>query len=317
MINDIYDLIIIGSGPAGLTAGLYAGRYRLQVLIIEKISAGGQIILSPTIENFPGFPGGIATEELIARFRKQVDELGVPLVIDAVEEIFLDSTQAMPIYRLKTSEGKIYQAKSLIISSGANPKKLGVTGEEKLIGRGVSYCGTCDAPLFKNKEILVLGGGDRAIEEAIFLAGYAKKVTLVHRRDQLRASKILEEKAQHEPKINFMLNSVIEEISGNTKVESVKIKNVVTGKLSAYPCDGVFIFVGIMPNTNFVKNLLKSDPAGFIITDDDMHTALDGVYACGDCRKKSLYQVINACGEGAVAASAAHKYLLNNAGRAA
>jgi thioredoxin reductase (NADPH) len=307
----MHDLIIIGSGPAGLTAGIYAGRFRLNSLIIEKMIAGGQIILSPTIENYPGFPGGIATEDLIDRFKKQVDELGVPLIIDEVKEMLADSKQGMPFYSLKTSEGKLYEAKSLIVSSGAYPKKLGVPGEEKFIGRGVSYCGTCDAPLFKNKDILVLGGGDRAVEEAIFLAGYAGKVTLVHRRNQLRASKILEEKAKQEPKINFMLDSVIEEIAGNMKVESVKIKNVVSGKINAYPCDGVFIFVGIMPNTGFARNFLKLDAAEFIITDDDMKTSLDGVYACGDCRKKSLYQVVNACGEGAVAASSVHRYLLN------
>ncbi len=307
----MHDLIIIGSGPAGLTAGIYAGRFRLNTLIIEKISAGGQIIFSPTIDNFPGFPGGITTEDLIGRFKKQVDELEVPLVIDEVKEILMDFKQGIPVYSLKTSEGKLYEAKSLIISSGAYPKKLGVIGEEKFIGRGVSYCGTCDAPLFKNKDILVLGGGDRAVEEAIFLAAYAKKVTLVHRRNQLRASKILDEKARQEPKINFMLDSVIEEIAGNTKVESVKIKNVVTGNVSLHPCGGVFIFVGIMPNTAFLSNILKLDEAEFIITDDDMKTSLDGVYACGDCRKKSLYQVINACGEGAVAASSVHKYLLN------
>lgn len=307
----MYDLIIIGSGPAGLTAGIYAGRFRLNALIIEKINPGGQIILSPTIENYPGFPEGITTQELIDRFRRQVDELGVPLVIDEVKEMFLDSIGGTRVYCLKTSEGKSYEAKSLIISSGAYPKKLGVAGEEKFTGRGVSYCGTCDAPLFKNKNILVLGGGDRAVEEAIFLAGYAQKVTLVHRRNQLRASKILEEKAKQEPKISFMLDSVIEEISGNIKVESVKIKNVITGKVSAYACEGVFIFVGIMPNTGFVKNCLRLDEAEFIITDEDMKTSMSGVYACGDCRKKSLYQVINACGEGAVAASSVHRYLLN------
>ncbi len=307
----MHDLIIIGSGPAGLTAGLYAGRYRLDTVIIEKISVGGQIILSPTIDNFPGFPGGITTEELIDRFRKQVEELGVPVVIDEVEDLLVDFKQGIPVYSLKTNEGKVYEAKSLIIASGAYPKKLGVTGEEKFIGRGVSYCGTCDAPLFKNKDILVAGGGDRAVEEAIFLAGYAKKVALVHRRNQLRASKILEEKARQEPKISFMLDSVIEEIAGSTKVEAVKIKNVVTGNVRAYPCAGVFVFVGIMPNTGFLRNFLKLDEAEFIITDDDMKTSLDGVYACGDCRKKRLYQVINACGEGAVAASAVHRYLLN------
>lgn len=306
-----YDLIIIGAGPAGLTAALYAGRFRLNTLIIEKAGVGGQIVLSPTIENFPGFPEGIATAELIDRFKKQVDALGVPLVMEEVLDVSALSVLGSNSYKVVTSENT-YETKALIIAAGAYPKKLGVIGEEKLTGRGVSYCGTCDAPFFKNKEILVLGGGDRAVEEAIFLTSYASKVTLVHRRKELRASAILQEHARNNPKINFLLDSVIEEILGENKVEAVKIKNLTSSQVSRYPCQGVFIFVGIQPNTAVFRNILHLDDSAFIITDEIMKTSVDGIYACGDCRKKSLYQVVNACGEAAVAADSVHKYITRN-----
>lgn len=305
----MYDLIIIGAGPAGLVSGIYAGRYRLNVLILEKMSVGGQIILSPIIDNFPGFPEGIATIELIDRFKKQIDELGVPLLMEEVLEVTPDPKGKFPFFIL-TTPSKSYESKSIIIASGAYSKKLEVAGEEKFIGRGVSYCGTCDAPFFKDKDIVVVGGGDRALEEAIFLTRYARKVTIIHRRKEFRASSILEEKARHNAKITFMLDTIIEEITGKEKVESVKIKNVFTQSVSLYPCQGVFVFIGIKPNTHFLKNLLHLDESDFIITDQDMNTSQKGMYACGDCRKKSLYQVVNACGEGAVAAHSSHKYLL-------
>lgn len=306
----MYDLIIIGAGPAGLVAGLYAGRFGLNTLIFEKINIGGQIILSPIIENFPGFPDGISTCELIDKFKKQLDQVGVPIVMEEATEIATDMKSGVPVYRVKTQDNT-YETNTLIIATGAYSKKLGVAGEDKFIGRGVSYCGTCDAPFFKDKDIVVVGGGDRAVEEAIFLTSYAKKVTLIHRRREFRASKILEEKARANPKIDFMLDSTIEEITGQEKFEAIKIKNITTGAVSIYPCQGIFIFVGIKPNTDFVKNLLHLDESDFIITDQDMKTSRDGVYACGDCRKKSLYQVVNACGEAAVAADSVHKYLLN------
>jgi thioredoxin reductase (NADPH) len=197
------------------------------------------------------------------------------------------------------------------VASGASPRKLGIKGEDRFTGQGVSYCGTCDGPLFKDKEIVVVGGGDRAIEEAIFLSGYARKVTVVHRRNELRASKILEERLQHNSKINFILDSVIEEIRGKDKVERISIKNVKTDSLSTLSCQGIFIFVGIQPNTGFLKNILEVDEVGFIITDGEMRTSRRGIFACGDCRKKTLYQVITACAEGAVAAHSAHKYIAN------
>jgi len=305
----MYDLIIVGAGPAGLTAALYAGRYRLRTLVLEKMGIGGQIIFSSTIENYPGFPGGISTHELMDKFKQQVDDLGITIEIDEAQEIIPSFKLAVPIYNVKTKD-KSYEAKSVIIATGAEPKRLNVEGEDRLIGRGISYCGTCDGPLFKNREILVVGAGDRAIEEAIFLTEYAKSVTLVHRRNVLRASKILEEKALSNPKIKFLLDSVVEQINGQLRVESVKIKNVKTGIESVLSCQGVFVFVGIVPNTALVKNLLNTDNLGFIITDKDFAASKPGIFSCGDCLKKSLYQVITACGEGASCAASVKRYLL-------
>jgi thioredoxin reductase (NADPH) len=305
----MHDLIIIGAGPAGLTAALYAGRYRLNTLILEKAGIGGQIILSHTIENFPGFPGGISTQELIERLKKQIDGLGINIEMEEAMEIVSRLESKLKIFEVKTKD-KTYSTKSIIIASGARPKKLGVAGEERLIGRGVSYCGTCDGPLFKDKEIVVVGAGDRALEEVLFLGGYAKKVMLVHRRDQLRAAKILQDKAQKNPKIKLILNSIIEEIIGQDKVERVRIKNTKTNSVSDVICQGVFVFVGIEPNTDFIKDQLQLDKSGYIRTDEDLRTSQEGIFACGDCRKKSLYQVITACAEGALSAYSAQRYLL-------
>jgi len=305
----MYDLIIIGAGPAGLTAALYAGRYRLKTLLLEKLSAGGQIVLSTHIDNFPGFPGGIETGELIERIKKQVEDLDINLELDEVQELLSSFKLETPVYNIKTRENS-YEARSVIVATGANPKRLGVAGEEKFIGRGVSYCATCDGPLFKDKEVVVVGGGDKAVEEAIFLTEYARRVSLIHRRDKLRASKILEEKARSNPKISFIFDSVVEEIAGEKKVEAVKLKNVKTNSMSSLAAEGVFIFVGISPNTNFLKKVLKLDDSGFIIADQDLKTNCQGLFACGDCLKKNLYQVVNACGEGAVAAASAQRYLL-------
>jgi thioredoxin reductase (NADPH) len=305
----MHDLIIIGAGPAGLTAAIYAGRFRMSTLVFEKMLPGGQILLSPAIENYPGFPEGISTDELIDKFKKQVKDLGITIEDKEVLRIKANPASKGATYNIK-AEDKDYGAKSIIIATGTRPKQLGVKQEEILTGRGVSYCGTCDGPLFKNKEVAVIGGGDRAIEDALFLATYASQVYVIHRRPELRASKILEEKARKNSKINFVLESVAEEIKGENKVEGVKIRNVNTGLLSEIACQGVFIFVGIKPNTGFLKNLLEMNEEGFIITDEQMATSCPGIFACGDCRKKSLYQVIAACGEGAVAADSAHKYLV-------
>ncbi|HOU36912.1 MAG TPA: thioredoxin-disulfide reductase, partial [Candidatus Omnitrophota bacterium] len=298
------DCVIIGAGPAGLTAGLYAGRYRMSAVILEKLSPGGQIMLSPDIQNFPGFPGGIATPDLIERMKQQVEDVGVRIEEGEVNAVRIVPQANQPLFTVHYS-GRDTQARTVIIATGATWKHLGVPGEEKFIGRGVSYCGTCDGPLFRNKDIVVVGGGDHALEDALYLTKYAASVRLVHRRQGFRAAKILEEKVRNDPKITLVLDSVIEEILGGDKVESVKIRNVKSGEVTTQQCQGVFIFVGISPAAGFVKDIVKTDDAGFIITGDDMQTSVPGIYAAGDCRRKALYQVINGCGDGAVAAHAA------------
>jgi len=298
----MHDLIIIGAGPAGLTAALYAGRSRLETLVLEKMACGGRILTSETIENYPGFPGGISTEELMKRISQQVESLGVKIFLEEAVELDL---KAM---RVKTTD-KEYSAKAMIIASGAIPRKLNVPGEDKLTGRGVSYCATCDGPFYKDKDVIVVGGGNAVAEEAIYLSRFAKKINIVHRRDQLRASMILLEEMAKNTKINFTLSSVITEICGANKVEGVKIKNVTNGKETNLACDGVFIYIGYDPDTGLVNKQLQLDESGFIITQEDMSTSILGVFACGDCRKKSLYQVINACGDGAIAADSAYKFI--------
>lgn len=300
----MYDLIIIGAGPAGLAAGLYAGRYRLDTLIIEKTAVGGQIVLSHTIENYPGFPGGVHTHELMDNMRKQVEDLGINIDIHEITKLEIDS-DVKKVYAID----KTFEAKSLIIATGCQPKRLGVLGEERLIGRGVSYCGTCDGPFFKAKEIAVVGGGDRALEEALFLTRYASKVNLIHRKPSLRGSKILEEEAAKSGKINFILNSTLEEIEGKEKVSGVKIKNIADNSLSHLACQGVFVFIGIEPSTNFLKKSLNLDDHGFIITDQNLQTTQRGVFAAGDCRQKNFRQVVTACSDGAIAASQVKNFL--------
>lgn len=305
----MHDLVIIGAGPAGLTAGLYAGRFRLDTLILEKMSPGGQIVLSPSIDNFPGLPAGTATFGLVERLRQQVEEVGVAITSADVQEIEFAEPGPSVFYKVRTPE-ETYEARTVIIATGAEPKRLGVPSEDRLTGRGVSYCATCDGPLFRDKDVVVVGGGDRAVEEALFLTSYAARVTLVHRRDQLRASKILEEKARKDPRIVFLLDTVLEDIVGKERVEAVEVRNVKTQAPGRLPCQGVFIFVGTRPNTGFLSGRLVMDEAGFIVTAEDMSTSCAGVFACGDCRKKSLYQVITACGDGATAAASAQRYLL-------
>ena len=302
----MHDLAIIGAGPAGLTAALYAGRFRMDSLVLERMSAGGQIILSPTIDNYPGFPAGLSTEELVERFKNQAEEVGMVIrnaQISGIKEVSGGFSLA--------ATGEEFNAKTIIVATGAFPRRLKIPGEDRLTGKGVSYCGTCDGPLFREKEIAVIGGGDRAIEDALFLTSYAKKVNLIHRRSELRASRILVEKAKENPKINFILESIAEEVVGENRVEGIKLRNIKTGSEMALVCQGVFIFIGIDPNTSFLKNLLDRDESGFIITDQDMRTSRPGIFACGDCRKKSLYQVVTACGEGAVATDSVYKYLLS------
>ncbi len=298
----MYDLIIIGGGPAGLTAALYAGRSRLRTLVLEKMSVGGRILLTDSIENFPGFIDNTSTEGLIKRMEGQVKNVGVEIRLEEVLDI--DCKQKS----IKTSR-ETYAADAIIIATGARPRKLGVAGEDRLIGRGVSYCATCDAPFFKEKNVVVVGGGNAVAEEALYLTRFAKQVTIIHRRNELRASAILQERLKKNEKINFQLNSVATEITGSHKVESIRVKDVVSSQEKAIACDGVFVFVGYEPETLFLQNKLKLDDAGFIITDEFMAASQDGIFAAGDCRKKSLYQVITACGDAATAADSAYRHI--------
>lgn len=299
----MYDVIIIGAGPAGLSAALYAGRSRLKTLIIEKMAVGGRIMMSENIENYPGCPA-IQTQELIRRMEEQARLVGAEIIFDEVVE--LDCKEKTTRITEKT-----YNAKAIIVASGAHPRKLGVPGEDKLIGRGVSYCATCDGPLYKDKNVVVVGGGNAVAEEALYLARFAKEVTIIHRRNDLRASVILQEKLRANKKIRFVLSHIVTGIIGSNKLESLKIEEVNSKKESNFSCDGVFIYIGYEPDTLFLKNRLKLDDPGFIITDENMATSCEGVFACGDCRKKSLYQVITACGDGATAAESAYKYLMS------
>lgn len=299
----MHDLIIIGAGPAGLTAALYAGRSLLNTLLIEKMVVGGRILMSETIENYPGFPEGILTSELISRMQAQVDSLGVKIENDEVVDIDCQ------LKTVKTSSGE-YHAKAIIIAAGARPRKLLVPGEEEYTGKGVSYCATCDAPFYKGKDVVIVGGGNAVAEEALYLARFAASVSIVHRRQDLRASGILQQRLRNEPKVKFILNSVVTQITGGQKVSAVKVKDVLSAEENEVACDGVFIYIGYEPETAFLKGKLQLDDAGFITANDDLSTSVPGVFACGDCRKKSLYQVINACGDGAIAADSAYKYIV-------
>jgi len=299
-----YDLIIIGAGPAGLTAALYAGRSRLNTLLIEKMAIGGRILMSETIENYPGFPGGISSHDLMQRMEAQVRELGVEIISEQVQDI--DCTE-----RTVNFSGASVKAQAIIIASGARPRKLNIPGEDKYTGRGVSYCATCDGPFFKEKKIVIVGGGNAVAEEAIYLSRIAAEVNIIHRRADLRASAILQERLQLNKKINFILNSIVTQIKGEQKVEAVKIKDLLSGKESDFDCAGVFIYIGYEPETTFLKSKLQMDESGFIEANENMVTSAPGIFACGDCRKKGLYQVVNACGDGAVAADSAYKFIAN------
>ena len=307
----IYDAIIIGGGPAGLTAGIYLCRARINTLLIEKALPGGQAILTEIIENYPGFPLGIAGPELMQKMEEQAVGFGLKIEYGEVAEVKIkegreDKEDKVKMVKINNQE---YRTLTIILASGAEASKLEVPGEEELRGRGVSYCATCDAPFFKDQKIVVVGGGDTAIEEALYLTKFVREATLIHRRDRLRATKILQERVFSNKKINFAWDSVVTKILGKEKVEGVLIQNKKTGKEKVISCQGVFVFVGNIPNSKFLNELIKLGKKGYILTDDNMMTSQEGIYACGDVRKKLLRQVVTACGEGATAAFAAQKYI--------
>jgi thioredoxin reductase (NADPH) len=299
-----YQVIIIGGGPAGLTAGLYTSRARLNSLLIERGVMGGQIADAELVENYPGFAQGISGLELGQAMHQQATKYGLNTVIAEVTGIELKGEKKV----VKTTKGN-FTAKAVIIASGSERRKLGIPGEEKLTGRGVSYCATCDGPFFKEKPIAVVGGGDAAVSEALHLVKFASRVIIIHRRDQLRASPILEERARAEPKIEFLWNSMVEGIEGEDVVKRLSLRQVTTGRKSTLDIAGVFIAIGLKPNTDYLKGVLPLDSAGYIITNDKMETEIPGIFAAGDIRQNSARQAITSAGDGATAAIFAEKFI--------
>jgi len=302
--NQIESVIILGAGPAGLSAALYAARGEFHPLVFTGMQPGGQAALTNMIENYPGFPDGVGGVELGELFQKQAEKFGARIEYDVVTSVDF-STKPLRV----NTYNQAYQAETVIVATGASPVPLNVPGEKELVGKGVSYCATCDGWFFKEKEIVVVGGGDSALEEAIFLTKYSTKVTLIHRRDEFRAGAILQSRTRENPKVGFMMNSIVKEIKGTEKVISVVVQHVKTGELSEVPIDGVFIFIGHTPNNQIYSGQLEFDESGYIKVDEKMKTSVDGVYACGEAADASFKQVVISAGMGATAAISAGRYL--------
>ena len=308
-----YDCIIIGAGPAGLTAAIYTARAGLKTLVMEAPAIMSQAGYAYLIENYPGFQDGVNGAELISNFKKQASISGAEFKERQVSGLKLLNENGDTSWQVSAGT-EAFSAFSVIIASGAVHKRLQVAGEERFLGRGVSYCATCDGPIFKNKEVMVVGGGNTAAEEALYLKRFAKKVMLLHRRDKLRATKVLQDKVLSDPKIEVIWSSVIDEILGDEKVKGIRVKDLLQGSEKEISCDGVFISIGSIPNTGFLEGLLEMDKESSIITDNKLTTSKKGVFACGDCRNTAFKQVITACGEGALAAFSCKNYIetLNN-----
>jgi len=300
-----YDIIIIGGGPAGLTAGLYTSRARLDTLLIERALIGGQIVTTDKVENYPGFEQGISGPELVRQMEAQAKRFGLEITSGRV----VSAEDKGDSKSVRLEDGNEYICKAIIVASGAEPSKLEVEGEDKYRGRGVSYCATCDGAFFKNLKIAVIGGGDSAIEEALFLTKFASEVYVVHRRNELRATKILQERLFANPKIKMVWDSVVEKIEGDDFIKGVLLKNVKTQEKNLLNVDGIFIYVGTRPNTEFLPNSIKLNEKGYIMTDDNMSVSVPGIFAAGDIRAKLLKQVSTAVGDGATAAFAAERYI--------
>ena len=299
-----YQLIIIGGGPAGLSAGIYAARSRLDTLLIEKAGLGGNILNAEWVENYPGFPQGVAGAELGSLMSQQAERYNLPTVFAEVQGIEVRDGEKL----LKTSEGE-YRAKAVIIAGGSEYSKLGVPGEEELRGRGVSYCATCDGAFFRDEVVAVVGGGNVAVNDALFITKFASRVIVIHRRDQLRATKVLQERALANPKIGFIWDTVLEAITGASQVRELKLRTVQTGVKTNLPVSGVCIAVGLKPNTDYLKGTLALDEGGFIPVNSRMETEVPGLFAAGDIRSGSIRQVVAAAGDGAIAAISAERFL--------
>ncbi|MDD4802247.1 MAG: thioredoxin-disulfide reductase [Syntrophomonas sp.] len=308
-MDRIYDVIIIGAGPAGLAAGSYAGRARLDTLIIEKEKDGGQIVITAEIENYPGGIEGETGPSLIERMSKQASGFGAGKVYDTIVDVELEGE----VKKLIGKKGEYY-AKTVIIASGAFPRPIGCSGEKELVGKGVSYCATCDGAFFEDMNIFVMGGGDAAVEEALYLTKFGRKVTIIHRRNELRAAKSIQEKAFANPKIEFMWDSVIVDLKGDGILESMVVQNTKTGEITEIQAPeedgtfGVFVFIGFVPQADLFVGKVDMEN-GYILTDDDMKTNIPGVFAAGDVRKKSLRQVVTAAADGAIAAVQANRFI--------
>lgn len=301
-----YDVVIVGGGPTGMAAGLYAARARRSTVLLERSVLGGQIAITGLVENYPGFPDGVQGPDLAMAFHSQAEKVGMETEYLQATKIEKDGI----IFRIETDDPDVtFTAKSVIVTAGADHNKLEVPGEELLTGRGVSYCATCDAAFFKDQVCVVVGGGDAAIDEGLFVARYASKVYLVHRRDQLRATPILQERAFAEPKIEFVWDSVVEEVLGETDVRGVRIRNVKSGEERTIEAQGVFIFIGLTPNSSILRGLVDLDAGGHAIVDLWMRTKVPGLFVAGDIRAQAARQLVSAAGDGATAAIAADHYI--------
>ena len=301
---DEYDIIIIGGGACGLTAGLYTSRAQLRTILLERAVPGGQIATTALVENYPGFPEGVDGPDLAERFEDQAKKYGMELRYADVEGIELRGDDRI----VHTSEGD-FSAKAVIVTSGADHNKLNVPGEAELTGHGVSYCATCDGAFFREQRVVVVGGGDAALDEGLFLTRYASEVVVVHRRDQLRAGKILQDRAMANPKMRFVWDTVVEEIIGDGKVKEVTLRNLKTGERSALAADGVFVYIGLTPQSDFVKGLLPTDGGGHLEVNLWMETVVPGIFAAGDVRINAARQLVSAAGDGCTAAIRADHYL--------
>ncbi len=307
----VYEVVIIGAGPAGLTAALYAGRSKLKTKILEKEAVGGQILLTELIENFPGVyrMNSFDWVEVVKKQLADLDqvELQEGASVDKLEKI--GKSFRLHVHNDTASGPQVLEAKSVILATGARPRRLGIPGENKFTGRGVSYCATCDGPLFRDKNVVVVGGGETALEEALYLSRFVKTVTILHRRQGLRATALIQERVAKDPKIRLKLEFIPVEVAGASRVEALKIRHVADQHEESLACDGVFVFIGFNPETAFLEGMLKTTEEGYILTDERMMASVEGVFVCGDCRKRPLNQVVTACSEGAIAAYAAARFL--------
>jgi thioredoxin reductase (NADPH) len=303
--SQTHDVIIVGGGPAGLTAAIYTSRDRLNTLLIEKGLTGGMINEATQVDNFPGFPEGIPGMDLTSRMYQQAQKYGLKDLNAEVTGIDIRNKHSFVV---KTSDRE-YISKAIIITGGSEKLKTDIPGEKEYTGRGVSYCATCDAPFYSNKVVAVVGGGNSALYEAMHLAKFASKVYIIHRRDQLRATQVVQERAKTEPKIEFILSTIVEAVEGGGFVEKLRLNNVVTGKKSELKLDGVFVSIGLKPNTDYLKGLVVLDEAGMIVVNERMETSVPGIFAAGDIRHHSIRQTIAAAGDGAVAALSAEKWV--------